>query len=384
MDVPTPVVTMAPCLLLIALAATAGCEPRSSHLAPEDVAHSNLNIAPLVDPEATPETRALWRALHRSKEQAVLFGHQNANIEGLGWKGEPNRSDVRSTVGDWPAIFGFGFWPDRIELTRKRMLDAHAAGGLIELSWHPDNPVTGGKYMDKRPDSIRAVLPGGEGHQQLVTWLDQIADLVLSLKDGQGRPIPVLFRPWHEHTGGWFWWGSKSGTPEEYIQLWRFTVQYLRDTRDVHQLIYVISPASSLDGQPDYLNNRFPGLEWVDVLGFDHYVHDVSNMAGLLKDMQIVERLATEHGKLAAATELGYRDGLSKYNGNDFWAGRVLPLLVGPDAPKIAWLLTWRNGHADHYWVPTREMPAANDFRRFASSDRIWLADNWQTFLASP
>ncbi len=341
-------------------------------------------MAKLIDPDATAETVALWEALHRSSRKAVLFGHQNANYEGLGWRGDHGRSDVKTVTGDWPAVSGFGFQvePERIADLRKRMLAAHAAGAIIELNWHPGNPVTGGRYNDVQSDSLRAVLPGGKAHATLIQWLDRMADLILSLKDDHGRPIPLIFRPWHEHNGGWFWWGSRAGSAEEYIQLWRFTVRYLRDEKNVHQLIYAISPNTPLTSQEAYLRQRFPGMDWVDVIGFDHYVSDTRQVDRLLTEMQLVESLARKHGKLAAGTEIGWRNGLSKYGGNDFWAGQILPLLKGDDAPKIAWLLTWRNGNKNHYWVPTDEISkdAADDFRAFCKHPRIWLAEAWKRF----
>lgn len=341
-------------------------------------------MAELIDPDATAETVALWEALHHSSRTAALFGHQNANYEGLGWRGDHGRSDVKTVTGDWPAVFGFGFQvePKRIADLRKRMVAAHGAGALIELNWHPGNPVTGGRYNDVQSDSLRAVLPGGKAHATLVQWLDRMADLILSLKDDQGRPIPLIFRPWHEHNGGWFWWGSRAGSAEEYIQLWQFTVRYLRDDKNVHQLIYAISPNTPLASEDAYLRRRFPGMDWVDVIGFDHYVSDTKQMARLLAEMRIVESLARKHGKLAAATEIGWRRGLSNYGGNDFWAGQILPLLKANDAPRIAWLLTWRNGNKDHYWVPTDEVSkdAADDFRAFCQHPRVWLAEDWKRF----
>ncbi len=344
-------------------------------------------MAKLIDSDATAETVALWEALHHSSRKAVLFGHQNAVYEGLGWKGDHGRSDVKTVAGDWPAVCGFGFEvaPERIADLRTRMLAAHAAGAMIELSWHPRNPVTGGLYSDVQGDSLRAVLPGGEAHATLVQWLDRLAELVFSLQDEHGRPIPLVFRPWHEHNGDWFWWGSRAGSAEEYIQLWQFTVRYLRDERNVHQLIYAISPNTPLTSGDAYVWNRFPGMDWVDVLGVDHYLNDTGQVGGLLAEMRIVEALACEHGKLAAGTEVGWRNGLSKYGGHDFWAGQILPLLQGDDAPRIAWLLTWRNGSKDHYWVPTDEMglDAADDFRAFCRHPRIWLAEDWRRFRAA-
>lgn len=54
--------------------------------------------------------------------------------------------------------------------------------------------------------------------------------------------VPVLFRPWHEHTGSWFWWGEKLCTPEEYKALWHMTVDILRSD-GVDNALYAYSPA---------------------------------------------------------------------------------------------------------------------------------------------
>lgn len=50
---------------------------------------------------------------------------------------------------------------------------------------------------------------------------------------GEGELIPVIFRPYHEHNGDWFWWGKGVNSEEDYIKLWQFTVEYLRDEKDV-------------------------------------------------------------------------------------------------------------------------------------------------------
>lgn len=369
---------------LLAMCASHTCaadQPPSAASPAESAKPAAPKIAPLIDPDATAETVTLWQLLHRSRQHGILFGHQHSDLYGFTFRGEPNRSDVLATAGDWPAVCGYDFHlvthrPEFGRIMRDRMLAHHARGGVLEMAWHAWNPLTGKNFYDVHPDNIKAVLPGGEAHEKFLDVLNRLADFVLSLEDDQGRPVPVLFRPWHEHLGGWFWWGAKSGTEQEYIKLWRFTVRYLRDTRDVHQLIYVISPNHPSSQPRPYLENRFPGLEWVDVLGFDRYSWNQEGLDGTLTDMRLVERLAAEHGKLPAMTEVGYADGLSKYSGDDWWGGKLLPLLVGPDAPKVAWMLTWRNAGEDHYWIPVEGMRGAEDFRTFCKSDRVLLLED--------
>ena len=72
--------------------------------------------------------------------------------------------------------------------------------------------------------------------------LDDVAEAFRKMVDEKGRPIPVIFRPLHEHTQTWNWWGRSATTDREFIAFWRFIVSYLRDTKDVHNVIYAISP----------------------------------------------------------------------------------------------------------------------------------------------
>src|SRR5207248_2576010 len=77
--------------------------------------------------------------------------------------------------------------------------------------------------------AVAAILPGGAQHEHYRQWLDRFADYVNGLR--ATVLVPVIFRPFHETSGGWFWWGARHATPDEYKQLWRFTVEYLRDRR---------------------------------------------------------------------------------------------------------------------------------------------------------
>ena len=91
-----------------------------------------------------------------------------------------------------------------------------------------ENFVTGGSFYDTSGDTLRAVLPGGPNHAALTAYLDNIATLAGSIQDSEDNAIPIIFRPWHENAGSWFWWGAAYGSPGEYAELYRFTVEYLR------------------------------------------------------------------------------------------------------------------------------------------------------------
>ena len=82
--------------------------------------------------------------------------------------------------------------------------------------------------------------------------------------------VPVLWRPYHEMNGDWFWWGKSHCTPDEFRALWKFTVSYLRDTAAVHNFIYAFSPDNRFNSEAEFLE-RYPGDEWVDMVGMDNY-----------------------------------------------------------------------------------------------------------------
>ena len=88
------------------------------------------------------------------------------------------------------------------------------------------------------------------------------------MKGKHGEFIPVIFRPFHELNGNWFWWGGKNCTPDELKQLYQFTETYLRDKKNVHNLLYAYN-TDKFSSKEEYL--KVSGDEWVDIIGFDIY-----------------------------------------------------------------------------------------------------------------
>ena len=141
-------------------------------------------------------------------------------LYGIGWKGDEGRSDVKSVCGDYPAVLSFDL--GHIELGAKRSLDGisfdtirqeiirhYERGGMISISWHLDNPVTGGNSWDVTDTTVvKSVLEGGVNYDKFQGWLKNLADYLNSIETEEGVKVPILFRPWHEHTGSWFWWGQ--------------------------------------------------------------------------------------------------------------------------------------------------------------------------------
>src|SRR5690606_14866359 len=206
------------------------------------------------DQNLTPETKALHNKLVNIAKKGVAFGHQDATAYGIGWKhsGFPSESDVKKLTGDYPAVVGFEIGDLEIgremnldsvnfDLMKKLIQEAHKNGTIITISWHTNNPVTNNNSWDKTP-AVAHILKDGEFRPKFEGYIEKVAGFFLDLKDDNGNLIPIVFRPWHEMTGSWFWWGGENRTTEEYKQLFRETVELLRDKHNVHNLLYTYSP----------------------------------------------------------------------------------------------------------------------------------------------
>ncbi|UYV15382.1 glycoside hydrolase family 26 protein [Porphyrobacter sp. ULC335] len=352
-----------------------------------------------IDAQATAETRNLFRNMLLIAPRTVLFGHQNTLAYGTTWRDEgaagPDRSDVKDVVGDFPAVYGWdlmdavgtpapGTTPvidaDRL---RGYVQRAHARGGINSFSWHMDNPVTGGDAWDKTP-AVARILPGGDHHEAYLSRLDAAAAFFLSLRDRHGRLIPVWFRPFHEQTGDWFWWGNGHAAPDDYKALWRFTVEYLRDHHGVHNLLYAYS-TDVFDSAEDYFR-FYPGDEYVDLLGFDDYqsVTPSGSERVLTHRLRMVVRWARERGKLAALTETG----LEAIPARNWWTGRLLNgIIADQEALGISYVLVWRNANPafdrkDHFYAPYPGQKSAADFQRFYDDPRTWFGSDLPNLYA--
>lgn len=340
------------------------------------------------DNTATSETRALFALLKSSAKDYLLVGHQDTTLYGVGWTATgTNDSDVKRTTGDFPAVYGWDLndadtWiaGSNGDVLRAHVLAAHARGGINTFSWHWGNPLTGGTAWDTTP-AVRAVLPGGDKHARLCERLDAIAAFFASLRDNEGKPVPIIFRPWHEHNGAWFWWGTPHHTaPEEFAALWRFTVEYLRDIKQIHHVLYAWSPNWSW--KDEYFVG-YPGDEYVDIFGFDVYV---PKLAGALPSVRRLVEYAEARGKIPALTEVGYPDGLTRCTETRLFTDDLLyPLRDDPVARRVAWILLWRNAGPDHFWVPPPDHPLAEDFRAFyADSFTVFAAELKELWAKQP
>lgn len=334
-----------------------------------------------IDTKATPKTIKLYQNLKKLLHKGIMFGHQDDLAYGYGWKYEEGRSDVKDVTGDYPAVYGWEL--GHLEIDRPVNLDSvpfdkmkqfirqgYERGGVITISWHLNNPLTGKSAWDAQPGTVKAILPGGEKHELYKSWLNKLAAFMLNLKSSQDEFIPVIFRPFHELNGSWFWWGKKLCTPDEFKQLWQFTVRYLRDEKNVHHLLYAFNTDRFYSTEEYY--ERYPGDEWVDVVGFDIYQRG-NDREAFKKDfdkmLTMLEGIAAEKGKIPALTEFGY----GTLPDSGWWTNTFGEVLKNH---KISWALAWRNAGrrpngTEEFYVPYKGQRSAADFKVFSAWDKI-------------
>ncbi|MCB0563827.1 MAG: beta-mannosidase [Phaeodactylibacter sp.] len=367
-------------LLLLPLTLAGAAEPDIACQGDSSTVYGKLKT---VDANATKRTKALYANLRKISSRHILFGHQDALAYGVMWREwHKKKSDVRDVCGHYPAVFGWDLGKlgkgevniDTVAFNSMKswILEAYKMGGVNTISWHLDNFVTNGSSWDVGENVVSAILPGGAQHEAYKARLDLLAGFFKSLRKGFlfKHDIPIIFRPFHEHTGNWFWWGQPYCTAEEYKELWRFTVKYLRDEKEVHNVLYCYSTDVFKDKEHYLL--CYPGDEYVDILGFDDYqdVQPENDPSELTRQLRLLVNMAEERGKVAALTETG----LESIPEEKWWTERLLqPVKADPVASRIAWVLVWRNARPGHHYAPYPGHASIPDFMEFCKDPLILM-----------
>jgi len=340
----------------------------------------------IVDKDATAETKALLGNLWAIADTGWMFGHHDDLIYGRYWYNEPGGSDTKAVCGDYPALFSTDLaeimegraGTEGESMRRRAILEARERGEVIIACAHLSNPLTGGNYKDNSSDKVakEILTEGSAARTKFLGWLDKCADFAGSLKDSRGKLIPVMFRPFHEHTQEWPWWGSSCTTDAEFAALWRFTVEYLRDTRGVHNLLYVISPqmdANYSGNTRARLLYRWPGDEYVDVLGMDCY-HGTNNKA-FVSNLKALEEVSKDKNKPCGVTEAG----VESFTQKEYWSDYLAAPLEGR---RISFVSMWRNKYVGsnesdkHYFSVYPGHPSEDDFRKvYALPESLFSKD---------
>lgn len=239
------------------------------------------NTTKPVNSHATKESRDLLAYLYSIKREKILSGQHNYGNELL-----RSTDTVKSITGKLPAIWGSDMLPlQKGDLTMQDVIDEairqHEKGSIITLMYHQVKPFdhdslgfqgsVKGRVSDEEWKQI--VTPGSEYHHMLLQKIDKVADYLKQLQD---KNIPVLWRPYHEMNGIWFWYGDRKGA-EGFQKLWKIMYERYVNYHKLHNLIWVWNangPRDWADDQAYAYELYYPGNEYVDVLAADIYKND--------------------------------------------------------------------------------------------------------------
>lgn len=241
---------------------------------------------PIAGESAEPEVHhreavlALIRTYSRDP-QSVLSG-QNVGHAGLETQVGYDRyiSALAEQTGEVPAIlsldYGYNEIPYDLRKANELLIDHWRAGGLVMVSMHPTNPWTRDDCHDLGYGDFEDLFRPGTAVQ--LVWsaeLDRVADGLQQLRDAG---VVVLWRPFHEMNGGWFWWCPQQQgrwlPALTFRRLWRETFRYFTEEKQLDNLLWVYAPTVQRDRAEKPPKYYYPGDDVVDLVALDWYTDD--------------------------------------------------------------------------------------------------------------
>lgn len=240
------------------------------------ISDSTYNVtSSLVNRNATANTKKLYSFLKDSYGKYVITGQQcDGGINGNEFKA------IKNLTGDYPALLGLDlmdYTPSRTAFGAsssavEKAIEFADKGGIVTFCWHWNAPTEylystannsdgwwGGFYTKSSKFDIAKVMNGQDANGKKLIDRD-IKEIAKQLKRLEKAGVPVIWRPLHEASGGWFWWGAKGS--DAYKKLWKYLYKELTNTYGCNNLIWVYNGQSA---------DWYPGDEYVDIVGEDIY-----------------------------------------------------------------------------------------------------------------
>lgn len=288
-----------------------------------------------VNADASPAAHRLLARLHEVSGSRTLSGQHNTPREPSFYTDQ-----AEELTGQHPAVWGqdFGFSGagdmDGVEYRPPVVAEAirqHEQGSVVTLMWHAVRPTEAEPVTFEgsicrgpldQPDWDDLLTEGTATHARWLDQVDVIAGCLATLRDAD---VPVLWRPYHEMNGDWFWWGGRTG-PAGYAALYRALYTRFTEVHHLDNLVWVWNPNAPRGNAGPYVD-YFPGTDVVDVLAADVYANDY-------RQSHHDDLVALAAGRPIALGEVG-----------------VLPTReVLAAQPRWAWFMAWSTflTHADN------------------------------------
>lgn len=284
----------------------------------------------LSNPNASEKTIAVYNWLLSIQGQYIIAGQQEKCSD----SGNEEFTYIKNYSEELPGLRGLDFINGDYEGVVRRSITWDKFNCLISICWHMGIPgdVDGGYDVSQKTyEGLTEALadPESEGYKQIVADMDKAAE---ALKELQDAGVVVLWRPFHEFDGKWFWWGKDGG--ETFIKLWQLMYDRYTNYHGLNNLIWVLGyTGNSAPGSTAW----YPGDDYVDIIGADSYsdVSAESGYSGMYKTL--TERLA-DSGKPAALHECGKLPSVRALQENDI---------------EWLWFLVWHSNYIDKEEVNT-------------------------------
>lgn len=257
-----------------------------------------------VNPNATPEAKKLLEHLYSIQGKKIIAGHHNSVM-----RVDTFPNIVKNLTGKLPEMWGCDFMNYYLPGNAQAVVDAaykkYKEGYIITLMWHAGRPQDNPPFKWK--ESIQGKMTAAEwkelttpGTELNARWMAQVDTVARYLKELQTLGVPVLWRPYHESNGVWFWWGNKreeNGFPK----LFRMMYDRFVNVHKLNNLLWVWNtnaPRQLINDEAYEYEDYFPGMNYVDVLATDVYHNDY-------RQSHHDELVRLGHGKIIALGEVG-------------------------------------------------------------------------------
>ena len=215
----------------------------------------------LSNENAIPEAKAVYEYLKATWGTACLTGQMEST-----WMGSPDYEMLflQKHTGKLPAIRGLDFMHNDFRGVVERSIQWWEMGGIPHICWHTGSDFASG-YNESKNHNLNweeALTPGTKAYVRLLEAMDRAVPYLQQLEDAG---VPVLWRPFHELDGGWFWW-SKGGS-ESFVKLWQLMYSRYTDFWGLDNLIWLLG----YSGNGGNMAAWYPGDDYVDLIGADSY-----------------------------------------------------------------------------------------------------------------
>ncbi len=217
-----------------------------------------------------------------AKEQLVVGQQCGDAPDSTWWYYNTYVDQLADETGRHVGLIGADFgWFDGDHYPVGALIDHWRQGGLVTVSWHADNPfveevdVYWDTVNDKDRIDLKALVRDAEKTAVWTSYRSELDKVAGALQELRDAGVTVIWRPFHEMNGDFFWWGTNAHGNQQtneadYKALWIDLYNTLRWDYGLDNLIWTYSVVPSETWYAS-VTAYYPGDDFVDLVGMDYY-----------------------------------------------------------------------------------------------------------------